>query len=180
MINFFRKSVSLSSGKRALVGAVVAGSFFVTAIAYACSITVVVNTVGGTQASSNFTVNVTGDNNPNPSTFPGSASGTDVTFSGEGNFQVNVASSTNYTTSYSSDCFGHILTTDHLMCTVTNTYQTPVIPSADLGITKTANVTSTVEGGTINYTLTVRALGPATSTGVVATDTLPTTLTFVN
>jgi len=53
-------------------------------------------------------------------------------------------------------------------------------PSADISIVKTANVTSTTEGGAINYTLTVTALGPSTSTGVVATDTLPAGLTFVH
>ncbi|MDR3581679.1 MAG: isopeptide-forming domain-containing fimbrial protein [Candidatus Pacebacteria bacterium] len=57
-----------------------------------------------------------------------------------------------------------------------------VAPSTDanLAVSKTANVTSTVEGGTINYTISVTDLGPATSTGVVATDTLPSTLTYVS
>jgi len=66
--------------------------------------------------------------------------------------------------------------------TVTITVATPssTIPSADLSLTKTADVTSTVEGGTVHYTLTVTDIGPATSTGVVATDTWPTGLTFVN
>ncbi|MGC9968111.1 MAG: PA14 domain-containing protein, partial [Minisyncoccia bacterium] len=50
---------------------------------------------------------------------------------------------------------------------------TSTIPSADIAIAKTADVTSTIEGGTMHYTLTVTALGPATSTGVTATDTLP-------
>jgi uncharacterized repeat protein (TIGR01451 family) len=51
---------------------------------------------------------------------------------------------------------------------------------ADISISKIADVTSTLPAGTINYTLTVTANGPATSTGVVATDTLPTGLTFEN
>ena len=55
-----------------------------------------------------------------------------------------------------------------------------VIPAADISVTKTADVTSTVEGGTIHYTVAVTDLGPATSTGVVATDTLPAGLTFVS
>ncbi len=57
---------------------------------------------------------------------------------------------------------------------------TSTIPSADISIAKVADVTSTVEGGTVHYTLTVTALGPSTSTGVVATDTLPSGLTFLN
>ncbi len=52
--------------------------------------------------------------------------------------------------------------------------------SAGLTIVKTADVTSTVPGGTVHYMLTVDALGPVTSTGVVATDTLPSELTFEN
>ena len=51
---------------------------------------------------------------------------------------------------------------------------------ADVSVQKTADVTSTVEGGTIDYTITATDLGPATSTDVVATDTLPSGLTFVN
>ena len=35
------------------------------------------------------------------------------------------------------------------------------------------------EGATVNYTLTVAALGPATSTGVTVDDMLPTGLTFM-
>lgn len=54
------------------------------------------------------------------------------------------------------------------------------VPSADISITKTADVTSTMEGGTVNYVLTVSASGPATSTGVTATDILHSGLTFVN
>ena len=51
---------------------------------------------------------------------------------------------------------------------------------ADIAVAKTADVTSTQEGGTINYTITVTANGPSTSTDVMATDTLPTGLTFVS
>jgi large repetitive protein len=53
-------------------------------------------------------------------------------------------------------------------------------PIADLSITKTVDNSTPVVGDTVNYTLTVSALGPATSTGVVATDTLPSGLTFEN
>ena len=56
----------------------------------------------------------------------------------------------------------------------------PVINYADLSVAKTADVTSTVLGGTIHYTIAVTDLGPSTSTGVVATDILPVGLTFVS
>ena len=53
-------------------------------------------------------------------------------------------------------------------------------PVADLSITKTVDNANPAEGNTVNYTLVVSDLGPATSTGVVATDTLPAGLTFVS
>jgi uncharacterized repeat protein (TIGR01451 family) len=54
------------------------------------------------------------------------------------------------------------------------------LPTADVGISKVVDSTSPHEGDTIHYTLTVTAFGPATSTAVVATDTLPSGLTFVS
>jgi uncharacterized repeat protein (TIGR01451 family) len=57
---------------------------------------------------------------------------------------------------------------------------TSTVNYADLSVTKTANVTSTVEGGTINYMVAVTDLGPGTSTGVTVTDVLPAGLTFVS
>ena len=57
----------------------------------------------------------------------------------------------------------------------------PVIPSADLSVTKTVSSSTPVTGSTIDYTITVNASGNATSTGVVATDTWPRAgLTFVS
>ncbi len=56
----------------------------------------------------------------------------------------------------------------------------PTVQYADLAIMKTADVATTTPGGTVRYALTVTDLGPATSTGVVATDTLPSGLTFVS
>ncbi|MBU6501038.1 MAG: DUF11 domain-containing protein [Patescibacteria group bacterium] len=53
-------------------------------------------------------------------------------------------------------------------------------PDADVSIDKTVDSTSTTEGGTLTYTLTVSALGPSTSTAVEATDVLPAGLTFVS
>ncbi len=63
---------------------------------------------------------------------------------------------------------------------VTLNVQTPGVPAADLSVVKTADVATTTEGGTIHYTIAVTDNGPATSTGAVATDTLPSGLTFEN
>jgi uncharacterized repeat protein (TIGR01451 family) len=60
------------------------------------------------------------------------------------------------------------------------TTPTSTIQNADIAIVKTADVSSTVEGATVHYTLTATDLGPATSTGVVANDVLPSGLTFVS
>jgi uncharacterized repeat protein (TIGR01451 family) len=65
-------------------------------------------------------------------------------------------------------------------CVAWNVSLATSTPSADLSITKTVDNHSPQTGATVNYTVTVSALGPATSTGVVASDTLPSGLTFVN
>jgi len=57
---------------------------------------------------------------------------------------------------------------------------TSTVLSADLSVQKTVDATSTLEGSTVHYTVTLSALGPETSTGVMATDILPIGLTFVN
>ena len=53
-------------------------------------------------------------------------------------------------------------------------------PVAGLTVVKTVDDATPHEGDTVNYMLTVSALGPATSTGVTANDTLPSGLTFEN
>ena len=52
--------------------------------------------------------------------------------------------------------------------------------SFDLVIVKTANVTTTKAGDTITYTLTVTNNGPTVATGVVVTDTLPLSVTYLS
>ena len=54
------------------------------------------------------------------------------------------------------------------------------VPTADLSIAKSANPTSVGAAQNLTYTLTVTNNGPATATGVVVTDTLPGTVTFVS
>jgi uncharacterized repeat protein (TIGR01451 family) len=54
------------------------------------------------------------------------------------------------------------------------------LPSADLGITKSASVTTVAVGTQFAYTLTVTNNGPNSATGVVVTDPLPAGVTFVS
>jgi len=57
---------------------------------------------------------------------------------------------------------------------------TSAVPSADVAITKSVDNTAPQASSAINYTLTVSALGPATSTGLTVIDVLPSELTFVS
>jgi uncharacterized repeat protein (TIGR01451 family) len=63
---------------------------------------------------------------------------------------------------------------------VTPTSTPSSTPSADVSILKSVDASAPNEGDAVNYTLTVTASGPATSTGVSATDILPAGLTFVS
>jgi uncharacterized repeat protein (TIGR01451 family) len=143
------------------------------------TVVTVANNGVGTKTASNFVVSLWGSKDPATTTFVGNSSGTIKNIVPE-QYQVTVASQNNYSTSYSSDCAGTLAAGDSKTCTVSENYVLPTPPTADISITKTANVTSTIEGGTVDYTVTVAALGPATSTGVVATDVLPSGLTFVS
>ncbi len=64
-----------------------------------------------------------------------------------------------------------------------NTASTDVVmyvPKSDLSLTKSVDKSSPNPGDTIVYTLTVANAGPDAATNVTATDTLPSTLTFVS
>jgi large repetitive protein len=56
----------------------------------------------------------------------------------------------------------------------------PGDPVADLTVTKVIDNAAPQAGGTVNYLLTASALGPATSTGVVVSDALPSGASFVS
>lgn len=56
----------------------------------------------------------------------------------------------------------------------------PSDQSADLAITKTVSTTTPVVGSTITYTLTVTNNGPDTAHGVIVSDLLPSSLTYVS
>jgi uncharacterized repeat protein (TIGR01451 family) len=63
--------------------------------------------------------------------------------------------------------------------TSTVTTSTPN-PNAGLQITNNVNTATPHEGDTVTFTIFVSALGPSTSTNIVALDTLPSGLTFVS
>jgi uncharacterized repeat protein (TIGR01451 family) len=56
--------------------------------------------------------------------------------------------------------------------------QAPVIPTADLSITKTADAKSVTAGSEVTYTVVVTNNGPSTATGVTMSDPLPANTTF--
>ena len=73
---------------------------------------------------------------------------------------------------------GSVSTTQAYAVTISGWALTPV--HADLSITKTVDNTAPQSGATVNYTVTVLALWPATSTGVTVSDLLPAGLAFEN
>jgi hypothetical protein len=88
------------------------------------TVTVFKQVVGGTAQPSDFTMRVEG-NNPSPSTFQGSSSGTTVTL-GQGSYQLTETTvADDYTPSFSSGCSGTISAGQTQTCTVTNTFTPP-------------------------------------------------------
>jgi YVTN family beta-propeller protein len=94
----------------------------------------VVNEGGGDKKPSDFTITVSG-NNPTPSSFAGSSSGTTVTLN-PGRYSVTENLLSGYTSSMSGDCSGTIDNTGETNeCTITNVYQ-PEDTSAQLIVIK--------------------------------------------
>jgi uncharacterized repeat protein (TIGR01451 family) len=94
-------------------------------------------------------------------------------------------SAANYTVLTSSNCAGTLAA--NVTCAISFTLGTSTATStstssstANLAITKSIDNTAPQSGATIHYAVTVSALGPATSTGVVATDALPSGTSFQN
>jgi hypothetical protein len=82
---------------------------------------IMVNNIdGGNKSSQDFKVNVHA-NDPIPSSFDGNSSGTTVKL-GMGMYSITEFSSPEYTSHYSSDCFGGIMSTDNKECIIINTY----------------------------------------------------------
>ncbi|MCB1719319.1 MAG: hypothetical protein KDK05_29640, partial [Candidatus Competibacteraceae bacterium] len=122
----------------------------------------VVNDNGGTLSSSDFTINVSG-NNPSQTSFAGSESGVVVTVEA-GAYSVTEDPVAGYSGSFSADCSGDIAAGENKTCTVTNDDIAPtitvtkvVIPASDTGVfSLTIDEVSHAEGGN------------GTSTGAIA------------
>ncbi|MGH2809887.1 MAG: prealbumin-like fold domain-containing protein, partial [Actinomycetota bacterium] len=84
----------------------------------------VVNDSGGTKTASDFTLAVEVEG-PDPASFPGSSSGTQVTLAA-GEYKVTETKVTGYTGSFSADCTGSIEIGEEKTCIVTNNDDPPV------------------------------------------------------
>jgi hypothetical protein len=90
----------------------------------------VINDNGGTAIASDFGINVDG-NNPTPSSFPGSETGTDVKI-GPGWYNVYEYGFSGYKASYSPECNDQINLGENKTCTITN----DDLPKAQLVVIK--------------------------------------------
>jgi hypothetical protein len=80
----------------------------------------VVNEGDGNKKPSDFTITVHG-NNPSPSSFPGSSSGTSVKLQ-MGMYSVTEAGPPGYNLTLSGDCSGGMMSVETRSCTITNIY----------------------------------------------------------
>jgi len=80
----------------------------------------VVNEGGGNKKPSDFTITVHG-NNPSPSSFPGSSSGTAVKLE-MGMYSVTETGPSGYNSTLSGDCSGGMMSVETKNCTITNVY----------------------------------------------------------
>ena len=85
----------------------------------------IINAGGGNKNASDFTINIHG-NNPSPSSFPGSTSGTTVKLD-IGMYSVTQSGSSGYNATYSGDCSGAVMSAETKRCTITNMYIKSVV-----------------------------------------------------
>lgn len=135
---------------------------------------VVVNNSGtGTSTVSDFTLQVATTT---------VVSGVQNTFSAGTYAVTESGGSGGYTATFSGDCDAQgnvtLAVADVKACTITNDDNAPT--DADIAVTKSVSDATPDAGGTIVYTLVVTNNGLAAATNVVATDTLPSNLTFVS
>jgi hypothetical protein len=82
---------------------------------------ITVNNEGiGNKKPSDFTVNIHA-NDPSIASFPGSSSGTEIKL-GMGMYSVSESNVPGYVSSFSTDCFGGIMSVETRDCVITNTY----------------------------------------------------------
>ncbi|MGC2563222.1 MAG: beta-propeller fold lactonase family protein [Nitrososphaeraceae archaeon] len=124
----------------------------------------VINDGGGEAEPSDFTITVDG-NNPNPSSFDGSSSGTSVQLF-EGRYKVTESGpNSNYTSKLSKECSGNMRESESKKCTITNTYSEPPPPVTTAKIIVTKKVIN--EGGgdrePSDFTITIDGNNPTPS-----------------
>src|ERR671911_2771777 len=120
-------------------------------------VTQVNNEGGGKKNPSDFTIQVDG-NNPNPSSFPGDSNGTIVKLD-QGKYSVSESEQSGYTVGKSASCSGTIDPGQTKTCTITNTYNSPVL----IGTLKVVKQVVNAGGGSngpSDFTITVNGNDP--------------------
>jgi hypothetical protein len=80
----------------------------------------VINEGGGNKTPADFTINIHG-NDPSPSSFPGSSSGTPVMLH-MGMYSTTETGPSGYNSTLSGDCSGGMMSVETKNCTITNVY----------------------------------------------------------
>lgn len=127
----------------------------------------VVNEGGGEAEPSDFTITVDG-NNPTPSSFDGSSSGTTIQLF-EGKYKVTESGpTTNYNSTLSKECSANIREGERKECTITNTYSVLPPPVTTGMIIVTKKVINEGEGDKepSDFTITVDGNNPTPSSFV--------------
>lgn len=117
---------------------------------------------------------VQGGSLPNTETLPAGTTveyRVTITLAGAGRRLVNTA-----TAGYEN----RLGPTAEQLTATSNEEVTEVRPAADLTVVKAADATTVTVGQTVTYRITVRNAGPNGATGVVVTDRLPDSLTFLS
>jgi YVTN family beta-propeller protein len=120
-------------------------------------VTQVNNEGGGKKNPSDFTIQVDG-NNPNPSSFPGDSDGIIVKLD-QGKYTVSESGPSDYTVSKSGSCSGTINPGQTKTCTITNTYNSPVLIGTLKVIKKVVNDGGGSKGPS-DFTITVNGKDP--------------------
>ena len=120
-------------------------------------VTQVNNEGGGKKNPSDFTTQVDG-NNPNPSSFPGDSDGTIVKLD-QGKYSISESEPSDYTVSKSGSCSGTINPGQTKTCTITNTYNSPVLTGTLKVVKKVVNDGGGSKGPS-DFTITVNGKDP--------------------
>ena len=120
-------------------------------------VTQVNNEGGGKKNPSDFTIQVDG-NNPNPSSFSGDSAGTIVKLD-QGKYTISESGPSDYTVSKSGSCSGTINPGQTKTCTITNTYNPPILTGTLKVVNKVVNDGGGSKGPS-DVTITVNGKDP--------------------